>query len=115
MTDPLFVILVSGDPEGHDDGFARCAWLRVAELVAQFHRDRAKPAAVVKEDSVLRFVHFDCHSASTLIYEHDFAKQKGVVADPGAHHVQRNWTTLDAGFATAHGPLAAASDPKTFV
>jgi len=115
MADPLFVILVSGDPAGHDDGFARCAWLRVGELVAQFFRDRGKPAAVVKEDTVLRFIHFDSHCANVLIYEHDFKAQKSVVSDPKAQQVHRNWTTLDADFVTKHGPLDPAHDPKTWV
>lgn len=115
MADPLFVIMVSGDPEGHDDGFARCAWLRVAELAGQFYRDRDKPSAVVKADSVLRFIHFDCHAADVLIYEHDFATRKGTVDDPAAHHVHRNWSVLNDAFATKHGPLDAAHDPKAFV
>ena len=53
MADPPFVLLVSGDPEKHDDGFARCAWLRVVELVGQFWRDRKKPTAVVKADTTV--------------------------------------------------------------
>jgi len=115
MADPLFVILVSGNPEGGDDGFARCAWLRVAELVKIFFRDRKKTGAVVLADTVLRFIHFDCHTASVGIYEHDFAKQKGSVRDPRASSVHKNWKTLDADFETEHGPLDTAKDPKTFV
>jgi hypothetical protein len=115
MTDPLFIILVSGDPEAHDDGFARCAWLRVAELVAQFYRNRDKPGAVVQAATVLRFIHFDGHTATVGIYEHDFAKQKGLVRDLHASSVQKNWTTLDASFVTAHGTLNQQQDPKNFV
>ena len=115
MADPLFVLLVSGDPEGHDDGFARCAWLRVAELVGLFWRDRALPTAVVKADTVLRFVHFDCHTSTVGVYEHDFAKDEKVVSDPTAKQVQRNWVTLDASFQTKHPPLDTAKDPKIFV
>src|SRR6266542_3580863 len=115
MSDPLFVLVVSGDPEGHDDGFARCAWLRFAELVGQFWRDRKKPTTVVKADTVLRFVHFDCHTSTVGVYEHDFAKDKGVVSDPAAKRVHRNWVTLDATFQTKHPPLDTARDPKTFV
>jgi hypothetical protein len=115
MADPLFVILVSGNPEGNDDGFARCAWLRVAELVAQFFRDRKKAGAVVQADTVLRFIHFDSHTATVGIYEHDFAKQKGSVRDPRAASVHKNWKTLSADFDTEHGPLDSQKDPKTFV
>jgi len=115
MTDPLFVILVSGDPEGHDDGFARCAWLRVAELVAQFFRDRKKPGVPVQADTVLRFVHFDSHTSTVGIYEHDFAKQKGIVRDLHAASVHKNWKTLDVNFQTEHGSLDQQHDPKNFV
>lgn len=115
MTDPLFIILVSGNPEGKDDGFARCAWLRVGELVAQFWRHRNRPTAVVKADTVLRFIHFDSHAAAVQIYEHDFKTQRSVVRDARALHVQRNWTTLDANFVTKHGTLDTAHDPKSFV
>jgi hypothetical protein len=115
MADPLFVLLVSGMPEGGDQGFAKCAWLRVAELVDQFFRTRATPTAVVKADSVLRFIHFDSHTGSVLIYEHDFATQKGKVRDPLGHQLDKNWTVLDANFVTAHGPLDAKHDPPNWV
>ncbi|MER5510485.1 hypothetical protein ABT052_34905 [Streptomyces sp. NPDC002766] len=115
MADPLFVFLVSGNPERQDDGFARCAWLRVGELVSQFFRNRNSPDAVVKADTVLRFIHFDCHTATVQIYEHDFKKQKSHVADPAAKHVARNWVPLDASFVTKFGPLDPQSDPKQFV
>jgi hypothetical protein len=64
---------------------------------------------------VLRFLHFDCHTATVGIYEHDFAKRKGAVTDPRALRVHRNWTTLDAAFQTAHGTLDAKQDPKNWV
>ena len=115
MSDPLFVVLVSGDPKGHDDTFARCAWLRVTELVGQFFRGAKKPGAAVPADAVIRFIHFDCHTASVLIYEHDLAKQKNRVSDPLASHVGRNWKTLDAAFQTEYGPLSEHEDPKEFV
>jgi hypothetical protein len=112
---PLFVILVSGRPEAGDDGFARCAWLRVAELVQQFFKNRKKSGAVIGPSDVLRFIHFDCHSASVGIYEHDFASMKGAVRDRLAKSVQSNWQTLDATFQTAFGVLAQQEDPKNFV
>jgi hypothetical protein len=119
MADPLYVLLVSGTPEGEDDGFARCAWLRVGDLVKQFFRDRDKTGAPVKADTVLRFIHLDCHAEVVGIYEHDFAVAKGKVpALLGEIHrreLTRNWVVLDAGFKTAHGSLDVQHDPKTFV
>src|SRR5262245_34542393 len=115
MPNPLFVILVSGRPEGGDDGFARCAWLRVAELVRTFYKNRKKTGAVVGPNTVLRFIHFDCHSASVGIYEHDFATMANRVRDSLAKSVHRNWQTLDGQFQTSFGPLTPPEDPKNFV
>jgi len=66
MPDPLFVFLVSGRPEGGnphgtDETFARCAWLRVAELVRIFYKNRKKPGVLVGVNTVLRFIHFASH------------------------------------------------------
>jgi hypothetical protein len=89
----------------------------VGELVAQFWRNRKKATAVVKADTVLRFIHFDSHAAAVQIYEHDFKTQKSRVHDVGARarQIERNWTTLDASFVTKHGTLDSTHDPKTFV
>jgi hypothetical protein len=61
MTNPLFVFLVGGHPEREnphktDDTLARCAGLRVAELVRTFYKNRKKPESVVEADTVLRFI-----------------------------------------------------------
>ncbi len=120
MADPLFVILVSGRPEGGtphgtDDTFARCAWLRVGELVRTLFKKRKKPGAIVTGTSVLRFIHFACHDSSVGIYEHDFATMSNRVRDPLARSVALNWKTLDNSFATAFGTLTTTQDPSTFV
>jgi hypothetical protein len=123
MADPLFVILVSGRPEGAapgkshgtDDTFARCAWLRVGELVRTLFKKRKKPGAIVTGTSVLRFIHFACHNSSVGIYEHDFATMSDRVPDPLGRSLERNWRALDSSFATKFGTLTASQDPSTFV
>src|SRR6185369_11300465 len=98
---PLFVFLVSGRPEGGvphgtDNTFAACAWLRVAELVRIFHKNRKKTGAVVTDTTVLRFIHFASHNSTVGIYEHDFATMANRVRDPLAKNPDNNWRTLDA-------------------
>ena len=117
---PLYVFLVSGRPEGGkphgtDDAFARCAWLRVVELVRKFHKERKAPDSVVKTSPVLRFIHFACHKGTVDIYEHDFATMKNVVRDPTASSVHKNWKPLDDTFTTAFGTLTQLQDPTRFV
>jgi len=120
MPAPLFVFLVSGrpaggKPPGTDDTFARCAWLRVAELVRTFYKNRKKTGAVVQADTVLRFIHFACHDSTVGIYEHDFATMANRVQDSQAKFVPKNWRALDADFETAFGALGSKEDPKNFV
>lgn len=120
MPAPLFVFLVSGRPAGGrppgtDDTFARCAWLRVAELVRTFYKNRKKPGAVVQADTVLRFIHFACHDSTVGIYEHDFATMANRIRDSQAKSVRKNWRVLDGQFQTAFGSLSQQDDPKTFV
>jgi hypothetical protein len=121
MPPPLFVFLVSGrpaggSPPGTDDTFARCAWLRVAELVRVFHKNRKKTGAVVTDTTVLRFIHFASHDSSVGIYEHDFATMANRVRDAQAKSVSKNWRTLDNDFKTKFGSLTPKTeDPKDFV
>ena len=117
---PLFVFLVSGRPEGGvphgtDNTFAACAWLRVAELVRIFHKNRKKTGAVVTDTTVLRFIHFASHNSTVGIYEHDFATMANRVRDPLAKNPDNNWRTLDASFVTKFGTLTSTEDPKNFV
>jgi len=123
MPDPLFVFLVSGRPEGGnphgtDETFARCAWLRVAELVRIFYKNRKKPGVLVGENTVLRFIHFASHDSTVGIYEHDFATMANRVRDPlakaTAKDLRNHWRPLDSGFQTAFGSLSAQEDPKKF-
>lgn len=118
---PLFVFLVSGRPEGGsphgaDNTFARCAWLRVAELVRIFHKNRKKPGAAVTGTTVLRFIHFASNDSTVGIYEHDFATMANRVQDPQGNSLSKNWVTLDSTFKTKFGTLAPQTeDPKDFV
>jgi hypothetical protein len=119
MADTLYVFLVSGNPAGSDDGFARCAWLRVAELVKHYwNGGKPKAGAPIQKDSVLRFIHFDSHlqgGVSVGVYEHDFTTMKGIVQDPLAKRVARNWVILDKDWKTKFGTLDKAHDPKEFI
>src|SRR5213079_1861857 len=64
-------------------------------LVPLFYKDRKKPGSVIKADSVLRFIHFDCHAGNVGIYEHDFASRKDAASDQAVsitdvYHSARN-------------------------
>ena len=98
MSDPLFVLLVSGDPQGHDDGFARCVWLRVAELVGRFSSDAKKATAVTKASIMVWFVHSTTTRRRWESTSTTSPRTTVSSAIRSAKRVQTHWMTPCSGF-----------------